>query len=196
MSSEEPTFGGKDLAGSKFLTPSQMSEHEERLSEEALRRKQYSRWFSVAALSLLSLAALGCLGFSMWVGCHFLTGLDDTKEKEELAAIVQTISEPTPASQATAKKLVKSTNQTTKEEPKKSATESSKETLYVKIIAPLIPATFSSAIAIILFITIARLVTNFERMGRDGPDKDQTEDYGTIATFFQELGKFVKNFKS
>lgn len=199
MSDVEPQFGAGDIAGSKFTTPSQMSEHEVRLGNEAIRRKEYSRWFSTAALVTLTLAAVGCLLFSMWVGYHFLNGLDeakaDAKAREDRIAL-KAASEPIP--QPIAKKSGKVVNAAKKEESKPPTAESNKETFYLHILAPLIPATFSSAIAIILFITIARLVTNFERMGREHEqsDKDQNEDYGTIAAFFQELGKFVKSFKS
>ncbi|MEB3437922.1 hypothetical protein U8291_12900 [Pseudomonas sp. A2] len=199
MSDVEPQFGAGDIAGSKFTTPSQMSEHEVRLGNEAIRRKEYSRWFSAAALVTLTLAAVGCLLFSMWVGYHFLNGLDeakaDAKAREDRVAL-KAASEATP--QPIAKKSGKVVTAAKKEESKTPTAESNKETFYLHILAPLIPATFSSAIAIILFITIARLVTNFERMGREHEqsDKDQNEDYGTIAAFFQELGKFVKSFKS
>lgn len=199
MSDEEPQFGAGDIAGSKFTTPSQMSELEVRLGNEAIRRKEYSRCFSAVALTTLTLAAVGCLLFSMWVGFHFLNGLDDAKAdakaKEERVAL-KAASEP--PSQPAAKKSAKVASAAKKEESKTPTAESNKETFYLHILAPLIPATFSSAIAIILFITIARLVTNFERMGREHgqSDKDQNEDYGTIAAFFQELGKFVKGFKS
>ncbi|MDZ3994870.1 hypothetical protein [Pseudomonas sp. Teo4] len=198
MNAEEPQFGAGDIAGSKFTTPSQISDLEVRLGDEAIRRKEYSRWFSAVALTTLTLAAVGCLLFSMWVGFHFLNGLDDAKAdakaKEERVAL-KAASELAP--QPTAKKPVKVATAAKKEESKSPTAESNKETFYLHILAPLIPATFSSAIAIILFITIARLVTNFERMGREHEksDKDQNEDYGTIAAFFQELGKFVKSFK-
>ncbi|UXA39148.1 hypothetical protein [Pseudomonas juntendi] len=197
MSDEGPQFGAGDLAGSKFTTPSQMSDLEVRLGNEAIRRKEYSRCFSVVALVTLTLAAVGCLIFSMWVGFHFLNGLDeakaDAKAKEE-RAVLKATSEPVP--QSASKKPAKISSPAKKEELKAPTAESNKETFYLHILAPLIPATFSSAIAIILFITIARLVTNFERMGREPTEKDQNEDYGTIAAFFQELGKFVKSFKS
>ncbi|HCF2476697.1 MULTISPECIES: hypothetical protein [Pseudomonas aeruginosa group] len=195
----EPQFGAGDIAGSKFTTPSQVSEHEARLGNEAIRRKQYSRWFSLAALATLTISAVGCLLFSMWVGFHFLNGLDsakaDAKAREERLALNGTPA-PLTAKQSQDKKPVKTSSNTKKEDPKQPTAESNKETFYLQILAPLIPATFSSAIAIILFITIARLVTNFERMGRENADKDPNEDYGTIAVFFQELGKFVKSFKS
>lgn len=87
----EPQFGAGDIAGSKFTTPSQVSEHEARLGNEAIRRKQYSRWFSLAALATLTISAVGCLLFSMWVGFHFLNGLDsakaDAKAREERLAL-------------------------------------------------------------------------------------------------------------
>src|SRR5690606_7574948 len=68
------------------------------------------------------------------------------------------------------------------------------ESLYIKILAPLIPASFSSALAIILFITIARFVTNYERAGKEN-ENDPPQDYGAIAALVQEIGKLIQTFR-
>ncbi|MDO9345200.1 MAG: hypothetical protein Q7T99_17135 [Pseudomonas sp.] len=194
MTEDAPNFGPSDIAGSKFETPNQTNDAETRLIEESLRRKEFSRYFATSALVLLTLAASCCLAFSMWVGWHFLVGLDNQKIREDAIAASQVVITPvvTPLTEKPASKIKAPTVE--KSHPAPTA-ETNKETFYVKILAPLIPASFSSAIAIILFITIARLVTNFEKMGRENPEKDQTEDYGTIAAFFQELVKLIKSFK-
>ena len=130
----------------------------------------------------------------MWVGWHFLDGLDNQRIKDDAIAATQAAAVPV-VTPLTEKKNPKIKAPVITESRTAPTAETNKETFYVKILAPLIPASFSSAIAIILFITIARLVTNFEKMGRENPEKDQTEDYGTIAAFFQELGKLIKSFK-
>lgn len=193
MSDDAPNFGAVDIAGSKFAPPSLTTETEAALAAESIRRKQFSRWFSTLTLLCLTLAAASCLAFSMWVGKHFVDGLDQQKNKEEVVATVQTVAATVAIPEK--KNTKPSVPSIKKEERPQPSAEATKETFYIKILAPLIPASFSSAIAIILFITIARLVTNFEKMGRENPEKDQTEDYGTIAAFFQEIGKLIKSFK-
>lgn len=194
MTEDAPNFGPSDIAGSKFASPNQTNDAETRLIEESIRRKEFSRYFATSALVLLTLAASCCLAFSMWVGWHFLVGLDNQKIREDAIADAQVLVTPAVTSLAEKPASKVKTPIIAKSHPTPTA-ETNKETFYVKILAPLIPASFSSAIAIILFITIARLVTNFEKMGRENPEKDQTEDYGTIAAFFQELGKLIKSFK-
>lgn len=192
---EAPKFFAVDLAGSKFTSPSQATESELLLINESIRRKRWSRWFAFISLSFLIIAAGCCLAFSMWVGKHFLDGLDQGKVKDDIVATAQILVASPPAQKVLKETDFKPRVQPSKEKEKESSAEANKEIFYVKILAPLIPASFSSAIALILFITIARLVTNFEKMGRDTSEKEQTEDYGTIAAFFQELGKLIKSFK-
>ncbi|WP_155736157.1 hypothetical protein [Pseudomonas chlororaphis] len=192
MSEEAPNFGAVDIAGSKFTSPSQVTEPETLLIAESIRRKKFSRWFATGTLISLTIAAGLCLAFSMWVGKHFVDGLDQQKNKEGITEVAQAVTAPAIAPE---KKNLKTNTSPKKEDRPISSAETAKEIFYIKILAPLIPASFSSAIAIILFITIARLVTNFEKMGRENPEKDQTEDYGTIAAFFQEIGKLIKSFK-
>ncbi|KQT65292.1 MULTISPECIES: hypothetical protein [unclassified Pseudomonas] len=194
MTEEAPNFGAIDLAGPKFASPNQTNDAESRLIDESIRRKTYSRYFATWALVFLTIAAACCLSFSMWVGKHFLDGLDDQKNKEIAIAAAQAAVPPV-AALTSEKKNTKAKTSPIKEDRTPPSAEANKETFYVKILAPLIPASFSSAIAIILFITIARLVTNFEKMGRENPEKDHTEDYGTLAAFFQELVKLIKSFK-
>lgn len=194
MTEDAPNFGPSDIAGSKFASPNQTNDAETRLIEESIRRKEFSRYFATSALVLLTLAASCCLAFSMWVGWHFLDGLDNQRIKDDAIAATQAAAIPV-VTPITEKKNPKIKTPVITERRTVPTAETNKETFYVKILAPLIPASFSSAIAIILFITIARLVTNFEKMGRENPEKDQTEDYGTIAAFFQELVKLIKSFK-
>ncbi|MFO3721708.1 hypothetical protein [Pseudomonas sp. HLMP] len=80
------------------------------------------------------------------------------------------------------------------ETPVKSETPNN-EKLYFTMLAPLIPASFSSALAIILFITIARFVTNFVRIGKESTEKETPEDYGAIAVLVQEIGKLIKTMR-
>mgnify|MGYP001182240974 CR=1 FL=1 len=196
MSEEAPKFGPVDIGGSKFDSPTKSDEANTRLVEESINRKRFSRYFATGSVVFLSIAAASCLAFSMWVGKHFLEGLDQQKDKEAVMAAAKAVDTPTAPPQKINSKLpIPSTKNTTSISASSPSADEVQETFYLRVLAPLIPAFFSSFIAIILFITIARLVTNFERMGRESSEKDKNDDYGTIATLFEELGKLIKSFK-
>lgn len=191
-------FGATDLGGPKNASPSQATTPDADLTNELIRRKVYSRWFALCALVVMMVSAVGCLVFSLYVGSHYLDQIDKDTErriKAEETALVERQKHEV----ATPQKNGKPGPNQPKEKATASTTQSgavvTAENPYLKFFAPLIPASFSSALAIILFITIARFVTNFERMGSEGKDRDQTEDYGAIAALVQEIGQLIKSLR-
>lgn len=191
-------FGATDLGGPKNASPSQATTPDTDLTNELIRRKIYSRRFALWALVVMTFSAVGCLVFSLYVGSHYLAQIDKDTERRiqaEDAALVESQKRDV----ATPQKNVKPGTNQAKEKATPSSAPSvsvvTAENPYLKFFAPLIPASFSSALAIILFITIARFVTNFERMGSEGKDRDQTEDYGAIAALVQEIGKLIQNLR-
>lgn len=198
MTDSDMEFGATDLGGPKNASPSQAITPDAKLTNELIRRKVYSRWFAVCALAVMMASAVGCLVFSLYVGCHYLYQIDkeaDRKHKAEDAALAATNAPDA----ATLPKNGKTDKNKTPEKAAattgSSATVVAAESPYLKFFAPLIPASFSSALAIILFITIARFVTNFERMGGEGKEREQTEDYGAIATLVQQIGKLIQSLR-
>lgn len=190
MSETAPEFGASDLGGPKHVPPSRSTTPDADLTNELIKRKAWSRKFALGALIAMSLSALGCLGFAMYVGCHFLGALEKHEEFNRKQAPV--VTEVAPSASKPQKTLPPSSKTANKSEP---ATEKpNNEKLFFTTLAPLIPASFSSAIAIILFITIARFVTNFERIGKEGSEKE-TEDYGAIAALVQEVGKLIQTLR-
>lgn len=191
MTEVVPEFGASDLGGPKHAPPSQGTTTDADLANELIKRKSWSRKFALGAVLLMSLSALGCLGFAMYVGCHFLSELQ--KHEEYNRAHPMIAPQPAPVS----KQPVKASKSITKVEPKKEqpVEQAGNEKLFLSVLAPLIPASFSSAIAIILFITIARFVTNFERIGKESSEKDGPEDYGAIAALVEEIGKLIQSLR-
>ncbi|MFJ2388774.1 hypothetical protein [Pseudomonas koreensis] len=197
MTDSEIEFGATDLGGPKNASPSQTVSPDTDLKNEIIRRKKFSTYFAASTLAVMTLAAIGCLVFSLYVGCHFLREMDkatDRKHRAEDAALAaKNASEvKSPAEAVTPEKKVAGKPVTTTATP---AAVVVAENPYLQFFAPLIPASFSSALAVILFITIARFVTNFERMGGEGKEREQTEDYGAIATLVQEIGKLIQNLR-
>ena len=188
-------FGASDLGGPKDKSPSgDNNDVSAKLADEQVRRSTWSRFFAAIALAVLSLSAVGCLGFAMYVGCHFLGVLDGEAGGTQAQATVASIAvKPAPAQLAKVDQLPP---RATAGQTAATGDASREPTdLYLQILAPLIPASFSSALAIILFITVARLVTNFERIGREDIGKDKTEDYGAIAALVQEIGKMIQTLR-
>lgn len=60
----------------------------------------------------------------------------------------------------------------------------------LQLMAPLIPATFSSALGLIILVTLTRFVSGFVLSDRKDPPKDS--DYGAIAALVQEVVAAVK----
>lgn len=188
-------FGATDLGGPKNASPSQATTPGADLTNELIRRKVFSRWFAMCALAVMMASAVGCLVFSLYVGGHYLDQIDkDTarKVKAEDAALAATHA---PDAVTPEKNGKPGTNLPKEKTAAPTGSVVTTENPYLKFFAPLIPASFSSALAIILFITIARFVTNFERMGGEGKEREQTEDYGAIATLVQEIGKLIQSLR-
>lgn len=146
----------------------------------------------------MMISAVGCLVFSLYVGSHYLNQIDrDTERriKAEETALVESQKHDVAAPQKNGEPGKNQAKEKAKASTAQSGSIVTAENPYLKFFAPLIPASFSSALAIILFITIARFVTNFERMGSEGKDRDQTEDYGAIAALVQEIGKLIQNLR-
>ncbi|MEW4347648.1 hypothetical protein ABZR71_16515 [Pseudomonas paraeruginosa] len=196
MTESSVEFGAKDLGGPKNIPPRSSTTPSDDLTNELIRRQRLSRGMALFTICVLSLSAMACLGFAMYVGCHFLGVL----EKESTADKVQQGSE-------IAAKIVTNNDISHKGAPaklfEKQKTEVidpqgfpvTNESLHIKILAPLIPASFSSALAIILFITIARFATNYERAGRENNEKETTEDYGAISVLVQEIGRLIQTLR-
>jgi len=193
-------FGARDLGGPKDASPSQSTDPDAGLTNESIKRMAWSRWFAFIALGVMSASAIGCLGFAMYVGCHFLGAYDRHQEfisrnppaSQQASAVAN---QPAPKGSSKDVKQLKASPSIPDQTQVKMADSASNEKLYFTLLAPLIPASFSSALAIILFITIARFVTNFVRIGKESTENHTPEDYGAIAVLVQEIGKLIKTMR-
>lgn len=196
MTEDVIDFGASDLGGPKHASPSQTTSSGTELTNELIKRKAWSRKFALVAVLVMSASAVGCLGFAMYVGCHFLGALE--KHEEYARAHPPVTAQATVAHKpnaAAAKADAKKTPAVAASKDEPTSASSNNEKLYLSILAPLIPASFSSALAVILFITIARFVTNFERIGKESSEKEAPEDYGAIAALVQEVGKLIQTLR-
>tara|TARA_Y100000780_G_scaffold147751_1_gene133070 strand:+ start:1042 stop:1665 length:624 start_codon:yes stop_codon:yes gene_type:complete len=205
MTGQSADFGANDLGGPKDTPPSGSSDPTSDLTNEQITRKKWSRHFALGTLIVMATSAIACLGFAMYVGCHFLGVIDNynqhmTAESPSASAHPAPINtQPAPNGEV---EPVNTDSGNPPGSPEKPDTDEAATTKhaeprnpYLSLLAPLIPASFSSALAIILFITTARFATNFERIGKEGDGKEHPEDYGAIAALVQEIGKMIQTLR-
>lgn len=158
----------------------------DRLTDEKIRKQRLSRTLSISLVITMLVMAVACSIFALYTGYHFLETLDRSQKKSDMEvaiSVVQQIYEKqgSPISACTGCQNTK---------PAEAA--SSGDEIKISSFAALIPATFSSALAIILFITLARFVTNF---GLSEREDEKVQDYGAISALVQEIISVFKSFK-
>lgn len=189
--SDGQEFGAVDIGGPRHTPPSGTSGPAEGLINERIKKERSGRIFAWAFLGTTGAAAVTCLCFSIYIACHFLSVLEkDSKralEREETAYLSATIK---PSGKLEAGLAAKP------EAPpgKTQAKEESVEVMGIRTFAPLIPASFSTALALIFFITMARFVTNYNNTTAKEDEKSQ-QDYGAIATLVEEIGKVIRTLR-
>ena len=179
--------GGEDRFGSAVVGELNTGPDSlrDRLTNEAIAKEKAGRVMAICFAVFLGVAAAACLIFSLTVGVKFAFNQPEIKKAElEVSAL----------------KLKFALASMNKEGGKVIGLEQLKDkdeqlgNLTVKTFAQLIPATFSSALCLILLITMARFITNYVKPDSDdGKDK---QDYGAIAVLVQEIGALIKSFKS
>lgn len=181
--------GDSDLGGDPNKTPTEAGKTQaDRLTDEKIRKQRIGRSFSIALVGSMLIMAVFCCLFALYTGYHFLETLDNSKEKSDLEnaiALVQKMAEK--KCEASCAACI-DTNTC----PQKNIEQTKTEEVKASTFAALIPATFSSALAIILFITLARFVTNFGLSEKDEEKKQQ--DYGAISALVQEVVTVFKSF--
>jgi hypothetical protein len=182
--SKDPDTGaGKDRA------PRESDEALVRIANDSFAREKLGRTLTLwLAIGMGGLASL-CILFALYTGMHFLTNIEaavaKSEEKERIAFAVEQVSHANKALQT----------ESVKAEPPV-ATEKVKlfsKADAVQLIAPLIPATFSSALGLIILVTLTRFISGFVLSDRKDPPKDS--DYGAIATLVQEVMAAIKSIR-
>ena len=131
------------------------------------------------------LAAL-CIGFALYTGMHFLSNIEVAAAKaDERERSVFLANEIAKAVRTANPDAVKVELTALPERPKLFNNADA-----LQLMAPLIPATFSSALGLIILVTLTRFVSGFVLSDRKDPPKDS--DYGAIAALVQEVVAAVK----
>lgn len=169
----------------EMLSQQQLAEAQTKLANEDLERQRLSRFFAKTFFFATITGIVVCLTFSLYISCHFL-GLFERDYHDRV--FTQSASLANADEKQTKSKISAGLNP---EKSKKSDEEIAN--LSLRTLAPLIPASFSTALALILFITLARFVTGYSNNRKE--ESEKTQDYGAISTLVQEIGKLIQTLR-
>lgn len=176
----------RDQGGPKATAPRGTDDSLSRITNDTMVRNGLGRALTLwLAIGMGVLAAL-CIGFALYTGMHFLSNIETAAAKaEERERNLFLANEIAKAARTASPDAVQIELAALPEKPKLFNNADA-----LQLMAPLIPATFSSALGLIILVTLTRFVSGFVLSDRKDPPKDS--DYGAIAALVQEVVAAVK----
>lgn len=188
---------GEDLGGP---TSSMAMTSADRLVDVDISSQRLKHSLIRLVVFILSIVSLGCIGLSLYTGCHYLSTFDERLNRQYAYADKVTAYSALKSSTA-AKSDSKATGETKKSDKKPSEKPEEKDNEKgldnvlpnptIVLLGPAIPALFSSTIALLLLITLARFVTNMDGAFKANPDRKEADGIGK-----NDLIEILKSFKS
>lgn len=165
----------------------------DRLANEEIEKDKLGRKMAVVFASVMGLLCIFCIVFALWTGYHFLYRLDDVARQADVTRQARALIKEMTLTQTTqgAGELKVASGAVSISTPSKDGDEESISN--IAMLAPLIPATFSSALGLLILVTLARFISNFILSDKKNPPKDQ--DYGAIAVLVKEIGSVVSTLR-
>lgn len=183
---KQEDFGGDKVKGSSNPTAA------DRLTNEEIAKDKLGRKMAVALAGGMGMLAVLCIGLALYTGYHFLDKLDDaTRQAEVERAAIAIVREAAALQAVQGGASIKIESLTAPSTP--SPVVGPKDVDKLQLLAPLIPATFSSALGLIILVTLARFISNFVLTDKKNPPKDQ--DYGAISVLVKEIGSVVNTLR-
>lgn len=177
----------QDEAGGRLPQERQSAEALERITNETLARDRLGRWLAGLLAMGMGLLAGTCILFALYTGLHFLNNAEHTAAKvEERENINFIISQVVKSNPQIAQQLEQATS--SQQKPK---TFGPSDT--IQLLAPLIPATFSSALGLIIIVTLARFIASFVTATKR--EEEKAADYGAIAALVKEVVEVVNKLR-
>lgn len=177
----------QDEAGGRLPQGRQSAEALERITNETLARDRLGRWLAGLLAMGMGLLAGTCILFALYTGLHFLNNAEHTAAKvEERENINFIISQVVKSNPQIAQQLEQAAS--SQQKPK---TFGPSDT--IQLLAPLIPATFSSALGLIIIVTLARFIASFVTATKREEEKEA--DYGAIAALVKEVVEVVNKLR-
>lgn len=175
-----------DPGGPKTTSPRDTDDSLSRLANDTIVRNRLGRTLTLWLAIAMGVLASCCIVFALYTGVHFLSNIEaaaaKADEKERSAFIASEVAK----AMRTANPEAYKTDSAAVPEKVKFFSRADA----VQLMAPLIPATFSSALGLIILVTLTRFISGFVLSDRKDPPKDS--DYGAIATLVQEIVAAVK----
>lgn len=182
-SSPNPELPATSLNSSPATTSTPKPSLSDRLVDVKIHGQKLRYGLIIFVTGVLTVSALGCIGMSLYTGCHFIKTFEERLEKQHKYA-----------ESIDSTKKTKSTNpkeKNNKKEDKPSATAENLPNPNLVLLAPAIPALFSSTIALLLLITLARFVSNMDKTESKTNEKDDSDTFSKT-----DIIELVKSLKS
>lgn len=188
---------GNDLGGPKDKPPA-LSESE-KLVEERVKKHQFVRGAAKYFCIFIGSCSAACLLFTGYIIFHFFSVVDKAAEHDIKSAATSQIVIINQRDGGGELKYVQSGKDKDVDVGAGGgkagwAKGNDKDNLpdpTARMFAPLIPASLTGALGLILLVTLARFITNYS----NAEDTPRQQEYGAITTLVQELGKLFKSFK-
>lgn len=181
-----------DLGGAKNKSPSESDAAAARLTNEEIAKDKLGRKMAVVLASGMGFIAFLCISFALYTGYHFLDKLDEASRQADIQRTAIVLVQEVLKSQI-APAALNGSSGVPSSAPSVSVPSAPRSMESIQLLAPLIPATFSSALGLIILVTLTRFISNFVLTDKKNPPKDQ--DYSAISVLVKEIGSVVNTLK-
>jgi len=180
-----------DLAGLSGNTCSQPVA--DRLANEEIEKDRLGRKMAIVFATAMGALCIACISFALWTGYRFLSTFDDAIRQQEVSRQARTLIDEPGLVQAEPEKNAREALSNAPSVHRLASIKNEAPLSSVTLLAPLIPATFSSALGLLILVTLARFISNFVLSDKHNSPKDQ--DYGAIAALIKEIGAVVHTLR-
>lgn len=180
-----------DLAGLSGNTCSQPIA--DRLTNEEIEKDRLGRKMAIVFAMAMGVLCIACISFALWTGYRFLSTFDDAIHQQEVSRHARTLIDELGLVPAEPEENARGARANAASVHMLASMKNEAPVSSIILLAPLIPATFSSALGLLILVTLARFISNFVLSDKHNPPKDQ--DYGAIAVLIKEIGAVVHTLR-
>lgn len=181
--------GIEDAAG--LSVPSKVEKAAASVTQDTFAREKLGRYMVAIVAAFLGLMAALCIGLALYTGAHFLSNAEAAAQKAETKETIDYIISQINRNNATLPCDPCSLSGANAGEKEKSRYVKSSDSM--QLLAPLIPATFSTTLGIILIITLTRFVSSYVSQSKKEEEKEL--NYGAIATLVKEVSETISKMR-
>lgn len=165
----------------------------DRLANEEIEKDRLGRKMAIVFATVMGVLCIVCIGFALWTGYRFLSTFDDALHQETVSRHARTLIDAPGLVQADPNKNVREALSSAASIDMLASGRNEAPLSSITLLSPLIPATFSSALGLLILVTLARFTSNFVLSDKHNPPKDQ--EYGALAVLIKEIGAVVHTLR-